>query len=196
MKRPWSTPPASNPAWGTATLMIALLWGLTGCSPSEQQAIEGYQKQVLSALGRTPVFEDTLGELVALTIGDLGCDENLCASTLRFQYLTEFTPQRRVQVADYQGKVCQNKDLAPPASLRAQHDLLCDTLDALFKALDAIETNARVAMTVAQVGQSSAESAAADPLRQELVNRIDAQRAKMIEIQAALKGIAWLQPVL
>lgn len=167
---------------------------LTGCGQA-QMSIEAYQRYVVETLNGSPLQDDGLGAVLNITIGDLGCEGDICTSRIRFQYLTQEPRGRLPIVADYLGRICKRNDVQPPPANRQDHNTLCDALDSVFRSLDKIVLTASNGL---RLGGSDAEaqSPAFSQMRHEIDQRLTQEREALQQILVTLRGIAWLRSIL
>jgi hypothetical protein len=122
---------------------------------------------------------------------DLDCrDEELCTRGENFSYVYDITEQYENLLGDYWGRICRR--LKPSEADRADHEQLCHLLDALFKEVRGIKTKAAQALGLLQ--HSPKETV--QPLLRGVLQRILAHRERVLQIEAELKQITWLEPVL
>ncbi|OGF53771.1 MAG: hypothetical protein A2Z21_03435 [Candidatus Fraserbacteria bacterium RBG_16_55_9] len=189
----WQTESAMKAHAVSGLLALALL-ALAGCGNRDQTSREEFQKQVLEVLRGDPLQDTGLGQMLSETVGDLECEGSNCTSVLYFQFLEERADERRAIVRDYEGRLCNNSKLPPPKSVQDQYNTLCSQLNAFFKSLDAIRTNAATASRL--LGPPGQSSQASDSLLQEFANRLARGKQDILQIHDKLRELDWLRPIL
>jgi len=183
-----------RPFIGLSYLIVLLaLWG---CGDQGRMSTQAYQRYVLETINGNPLQDDGLKEILSITLGDLGCEGDLCTAPIRFQYLTQEVQPRQTFVADYYGRICRREEIKPPSADRQHHETLCESLDTLFKSLDAVVVNASNALRLGTTGNGTKGTSASAPLRAEVAKRLDKERQTIQAIQDALKEIQWLHDAL
>jgi hypothetical protein len=174
-------------------LLICLITLITACGGG-QTAADRYRELVLDTLRGDPLAGTGLGQIMAEMVGDLGCEGESCILAMRFQYLREQAYARQLTVADYHGRLCDNRRVRIPKELSDQHRILCEELSALFSALDAIRMNSSDALRL--IMASDQESTSLESLLQQFSHRLDRKRQEILDIREKLRVIEWLKPIL
>jgi hypothetical protein len=172
------------------SLALLLTMMLAGCDDPTMSA-DAYERYVLDTLKGDPIRDTGLGQLMAITLGDLGCEGEVCTNRIRFQYLSEEVGPRRVVVADYVGKVCVREEVKPPSSHLTQHETICEALDNIFKIVDRVSLHASSAIRL-----SAGQTQGVGQLMNEFSSRLADERQALRQLQTTLRNINWLRPVL
>lgn len=175
---------------------LAILMALWGCGDQGRMSTQAYQRYVLEAINGHPLQDDGLKDILSITLGDLGCEDELCTAPIRFQYLTQEVQPRQVFVADYYGRICRREEIKPPSVDQQHHKTLCESLSTLFKSLDTIVVNASNALRLGTTSTETQDAETAAPLREEVAKRLNNERKTIQAIQDTLKEIQWLRNAL
>ncbi len=121
---------------------------------------------------------------------DLDCrDEEICTRRENFSEVYEIAEQYEFLIGDYQGRICKMK---PSAADRPDHERLCKLLQEFLKEISGIKMNASLALSF--LAQNNPEDV--QKLLRNLLHRILGHRERVLQIEAELKQIPWLEPVL
>ncbi len=121
---------------------------------------------------------------------DLDCrDEEICIRRENFSEVYEIAEQYEFLIGDYQGRICTMK---PSAVDRTDHERLCKLLQEFLKEINGIKMNASLALNF--LAQNNPEDVRR--LLRNFLHRILAHRERVLQIEAELKKISWLEPVL
>jgi hypothetical protein len=168
-------------------IFIFLLTSCSGTSQTSEEEIAEYKSAVLDILIGDPLLDTGAGQIIDITIGDLGCEGDLCIASIRFQFLSDDLRGRKSLIADYRARICK-PEMAPPNELKTEYQLICDELQELLNALDAIELNSRTATTMVRTGGS-------DEFLNEISDRIASQKTVIANIRNELRAIDFLLPM-
>lgn len=121
---------------------------------------------------------------------DLDCrDEEICTRRENFTEVFDIAEQYEFFIGDYQGRICKMKPSAPD---RTEHERLCKLLQEFLKEVNGIKMNASLALSfLAQNNPTDVQR-----LLRNFLHRILEHRERVLQIEAELKQIPWLEPVL
>lgn len=160
-------------------------WARQGQAPPE------YRAHVLEVLKGRGGLDPGLAFMLRGLRVDLDCrDVQLCTRGENFSYVYDITEQYENLLGDYWGRICRK--LTPSKADAADHQKLCELLDALFKEVRGIKTKALQALGFLQ----RSTPAEAMPLLQGVLKRIGEHRERVLQLTAELHKIAWLEPIL
>jgi hypothetical protein len=172
-------------------LLVSFLL-LTSCGKPSMPAQE-YRAVVVDTLkGREGPVDVGLKAMISGLVADLGCSGRTCKSPLRFQNLQQIITLDESLLSEYKGRICARKEFKPPAELEETHKRICAQLEKLLKEMAAIKLTALYALS--SLRQYSAD--AVDPLLEEISNRLERNKQRIVEIIRDLRSIEWLQPAL
>lgn len=176
----------------TLSLLIIciLVTGLTSCSPRGLSA-EDYQELVIRTLKGSeegsllPGLIPTIGNLFA----SLGCVEADCYLPDEFFHIGDVAELVENVAADREGKICHER-VHPPAKMKDTHRLICESLEAVRKAADAMKITARLA---AQLLTQGFENPSSRELIRSYSAKIIDQKRRIVEALRSLEDIPWLK---
>jgi hypothetical protein len=164
-------------------------WVRQASAPSS----ETYRASVLEVLQGRGGLDPGLAFMLRGLRVDLDCrDEELCTRGENFSYVYDITEQYENLLGDYHGRICQSKRIKPSANDTADHQALCAHLDALFKEVRGIKTKAAQAIALLQRNAPQEVHS----LLVGILQRILDHRERVLQIEAELKQIPWLEPAL
>jgi hypothetical protein len=174
---------------------VILIAGVVGWWAWRAQApsSESYRGKVLEILRGRGGLDPGLGFILRGLRVDLDCrDEELCTRIENFAFVYDLAEEYEPLIGDYWGQVCHSKRIKPSANDTADHEALCAQLETLFKEVRGIKTKAAQALSL--LHNNSAETV--QRLLRSTLQRILAHRERVLQIEAELKQITWLEPVL
>lgn len=168
---------------------LVFWWARQASAPSSQ----AYRASVLEVLHGRGGLDPGLAFILRGLRVDLDCrDEELCTRGENFSYVYDITEQYENFLGDYHGRICQSKRIKPSANDTADHQELCTQLNALFKEVRGIKTKAMQALGLLQRSPPQEIHSVLVGVLQ----RILGHRERVLQIEAELKKISWLEPVL
>jgi len=174
---------------------VILIAGVVGWWAWRAQApsSESYRAEVLKILRGRGGLDPGLAFMLRGLRVDLDCrDEELCTRIENFAFVYDLAEEYEPLIGDYWGQVCHSKRIKPSANDTADHEALCAQLETLFKEVRGIKTKAAQALSL--LHNNSAETV--QRLLRSTLQRILAHRERVLQIEAELKQITWLEPVL
>jgi len=174
---------------------VILIAGVVGWWAWRAQApsSEVYRAKVLEILRGRGGLDPGLAFMLRGLRVDLDCrDEELCTRIENFAFVYDLAEEYEPLIGDYWGQVCHSKRIKPSANDTADHEALCAQLETLFKEVRGIKTKAAQALSL--LHNNSAETV--QRLLRSTLQRILAHRERVLQIEAELKQITWLEPVL
>lgn len=168
---------------------LVFWWARQASAPSSER----YRASVIEVLQGREGLDPGLAFMLRGLRVDLDCrDEELCTRGENFSYVYDITEQYENFLGDYHGRICQSERIKPSASDTADHQMLCTQLDALFKEVRGIKTKAAQALGFLQ--RSTPQEI--QSVLVGVLQRILEHRERVLQIEAELKKIPWLEPVL
>lgn len=166
---------------------LVFWWAWQARAPSS----EAYRASVLEVLQGRGGLDPGLAFILRGLRVDLDCrDEDLCTRSENFSYVYDITEQYESLLGDYHGRICQR--IKSSTDDATDHKTLCEQLDALFKEVRGIKTKAAQALEfLRRYPPQEVHS-----LLVGLLQRIGAHRERVLQIEAELKKISWLEPAL
>jgi hypothetical protein len=165
---------------------LALWWARQASAPSS----EAYRASVVEILRGRGGLDPGLAFMLRGLRVDLDCrDEQLCTRGENFSYVYDITEQYENFLGDYHGRICRR--IKPSAADAADHQALCEQLEALFKEVRGIKTKAAQAIALLQRNAPQEVHS----LLVEILRRILAHRERVLQIAAELQKITWLEAV-
>lgn len=161
-------------------------WTWQALAPSS----EAYRASVLEVLQGRGELDPGLAFMLRGIRIDLDCrDEEICTRRENFTEVLDIAEQYESLIGDYQGRICKMK---PPAADRADHERLCELLQGLLKEIGGIKMNASLALSF--LAQNNPEDVRR--LLRNFLHRILGHRDRVLQIEADLRNISWLEPAL
>lgn len=168
---------------------LAFWWARQASAPSS----EAYRASVLEVLRGHGGLDPGLAFILRGLRVDLDCrDEELCTRGENFSYVYDITEQYENFLGDYHGRICQSKRIKPSVNDAADHHELCAQLNALFKEVRGMKTKAMQALGLLQ--RSTPQEI--HSVLVGVLQRILGHRERVLQIEAELKKISWLEPAL
>lgn len=172
-----------------AASLLLIIASLVSCGEDPEALREDYEQRVIAVLEGDPENDTGVGQMLSITIGDLGCEGDICTAPLRFQFLQSEPRVRMARVADYRAQICK-PEFEVPDFISEKHNVLCDDLQDFVRHLDAITVIAANGANLAPSGS------AVNALLEEISNRLAAEKSALLETQERLREIEFLSVVM
>ncbi len=154
---------------------------------------ETYRASVLEVLQGRGGLDPGLAFMLRGLRVDLDCrDEELCTRGENFSLVYEMGEEYENILGDYYGRICHSGRIKPSTNDTADHQALCGLLDDLFKEVRGIKTKAAQALAFLQRNPPHEVHS----LLVGFLRRILDHRERVLQIEAELKQIPWLEPAL
>lgn len=165
---------------------VGIWWAWQASTPSS----EAYRADVIEVLQGQGGLDPGLAFMLKGIRVDLDCqDEEVCTRREHFSEVFDIAEQYEFLIGDYQGRICKMK---PSAGDRADHQRLCKLLQEFLKEVNGIKMNASLALSF--LTQNKPEEVRR--LLRNFLHRILGHRERVLQIEAELRQINWLEPVL